>query len=121
MPRSKNAAQIPVPGNIPAFFAALIKERRKKNPDLTQAQLGEELQFNETHFSKMFAGKIAAGPTSVARATVFLSAEEACKLLEAYLSDEIEQIEFERTRLGREYRKGVQPLLKAGSKVCFSR
>jgi hypothetical protein len=121
MPRSKNAAQIPVPGSIPAFFAALIKERRAKNPGLTQAALGRELHFDETHFSKMFAGKIAAGPTAVARATVFLSAEEACELLEAYLADEIEQIEFERVRLGQEYRKAVKPLLKAGTKVCFSR
>lgn len=89
-----------------------VKER-VPSPRLTREKLGEFVAatgearfaiarkwgFETGYFFKLLSGAAAAGPTVVARASLSITTSQACELLENYLLDIVEQIEFERRRL----------------------
>lgn len=95
------------------------EKERVPSPQRTRKKLGEfvvsrgearfaiarKWDFETGYFFKLLSGAAPAGPTVVARATLAVTAEEACQLVESYLLDVVDQIEFERKRLEKAPRK----------------
>jgi hypothetical protein len=95
-----------------------VKER-VPSPRRTREKLGEFVAetkearfaiarkwgFETGYFFKLLSGATPAGPTVVARASLSVSPEQACQLIENYLLDILDQIEFERKRLEKSPRK----------------
>lgn len=120
MRRSKDKKRIPIPSRVPDFLSALAKRRTKGSKKISQGQVSEKLRFEGAHFSRIASGKLATGPTAIARASLFLKPSEACRLIEAYLLDEIEKIDFERARLAEEYQKRRGAPVRAKIQVRLS-
>lgn len=115
MPKTEKAPQTCV---MKFFLDRLRDEPGRLGDDvLDQSTLATAMSLDPGYLSRVLSGKTPVGPAIVGRAAVFLPAAEACRLIEAYIADEMVQIATHRIRLGREYRRQSKGEFKASVNV----
>ncbi len=102
MPKTEKAP----PTRVMNFLQHLRDQPGRLGDDVSdQLTLATALKLDPAYLSRVLSGKTPVGPAVIGRATVFLPAAEACRLIEAYLADELDQIAAHRIRLGKKYRR----------------
>ncbi len=104
------------------FFLERLREKPGRlGEDVSdQSTLANALRLDPAYLSRVLSGKTPVGPAVIGRASVFLPAAEACRLIEAYLADEMDQIAAHRIRLGKEYRRPSKGQFQASVTVTKS-
>lgn len=101
------------PRRTRASLAKFVKKAIRDDPQESKFSLAKEWGYEPAYFFKLLSGRAPAGPTVVARATLSISPKQARELIENYLLDIADQIDFERRRLGRYSReRGGQFVVK---------
>lgn len=103
--RVSDGEKMPSPPRTRAVLEQCVAAALKADPAKGILSLGKAWGYAPVYFSKLLTGVAPAGPTVVARASLSVSPEQACELIESYLLDIVDQIEFERKRLETPLRK----------------
>lgn len=114
MPKTENAP----PTRVMSFLQGLRDQPGRLGDEVSdQLTLATALKLDPAYLSRVLSGKTPVGPAVIGRATVFLPAAEACRLIEAYLADELDQIATHRIRLGKKYRRPSKGQFQASINV----
>jgi transcriptional regulator with XRE-family HTH domain len=65
-------------------------------------KLADDLGVNHSHLSRLLAGRVGIGASTVGRLMTLLDSKEGTRLLESYLRDEREKVLAEHVRASRE-------------------
>ena len=90
---------MPIPKRTHAFLKEIADAVLKANSAKTHSSLSEDWGFERAYLHKLISGTAPAGSTVVARASLSIPTSQARELIENYLMDIGDQIEFERRRL----------------------
>lgn len=106
------------PTRVMNFLHGLREQPSRLGDEVSdQLTLATALKLDPAYLSRVLSGKTPVGPAVIGRATVFLPAAEACRLIEAYLADELDQIATHRIRLGKKYRRPSKGQFQASVNV----
>lgn len=90
---------MPVPKRTHAYLKEIAAAVLKADPEKSHRSLSEDWGFERSYLHKLISGIAPAGSTVVARASLSISTSQARDLIERYLMDIGDQIDFERRRL----------------------
>jgi len=65
-------------------------------------KLADDLGVNHSHLSRLLAGRVGIGASTVGRLMTLLDSKEGTRLLDSYLKDEREKVLSEHARASRE-------------------
>lgn len=90
---------MPIPKRTHAFLNEIADSVLKADSAKTHSSLSKDWGFERAYLHKLISGTAPAGSTVVARASLSIPTSQARELIENYLMDIGDQIEFERRRL----------------------
>lgn len=91
--------RMPVPKRTHAYLEEIAAAAFKADPAKSHRSLSKDWGFERAYLHKLISGTAPAGSTVVARASLSIPTSQARDLIERYLMDIGDQIDFERRRL----------------------